>query len=49
MFFNEKIFEILALSSNQYGLEKYGVDPFFSKEEMKKYIGLLMLLFWIKQ
>ena len=26
MFFNEKMFEKLAFSSNQYGLEKYGVD-----------------------
>jgi hypothetical protein len=33
MFFNEKMFEKLAFSSNQYGLEKYGVDPFFLRRK----------------
>jgi len=35
MFFNKKISENLASSSNQNGLEKYGVDPFFLRRKRK--------------
>jgi len=35
MFFNEKMFEKLVFSSNQYGLEKYGVDPFSLRRKRK--------------
>lgn len=44
MFIDDKIIEEIALQSNLYALQTYGVTPNFKKTEVEQYVGILLLM-----